>query len=188
MPVAKFDHGASVNQSKSRKERRSPIKPSAKARERPDLRDVPAVVVRLRGRNGPVDLVNLPMRDNGADMVLHIIAEHPNSCLMTPDLEYIQVADIVQVICPERGELIVDEVRRASVGKTPFRPLQAKLGTRGDIVGIANIPDTPEGRTLFKEILEEFRSIVGGAPSGYTLLTTDYGYIPVWELAKANAP
>lgn len=188
MPVAKPDPGANVIRNLNRKsQKRSAPTPSAKARDRPSLRDLPAVVVRLRGKSDPVELVNLPMRDNGADMVLHIIAEHPDACLMTSDLEYVRVADIVRVDCPERGEILIKALRHASGAGSAFRPLQVILGVRNqETVGIANIPDTPEGRKLFLEILREFRSTVDGAPSGYTFLTTDYGYIPVWEIAQDN--
>lgn len=186
MPVAKPDHGAFVNPNRNRKSKRNAVAPPAKARERPALRDIPAVVVRLRGRADPAELLNLPMRDNGADMVLHLIAAHPDACVMTADLECVRIGDIVRVDCPERGEILVDAARRTDAKTGPLKPIEVRIGTRNERVGIVNIPDAPEGRKLLREILEEYRSAIGGGPSGYTFFTTDHGYIPVWEVAAAN--
>lgn len=151
------------------------------------MRDLPAVVVRLKGRPDPVELINLPMRDNGADMVLHCIAAYPDAYAFTADGDQVvRFGDIVRVDCPERGEILIDEAKRRPASGEIFRPIQVFLSVRnGERVGIANIPDSPEGRKLFREILEQFRSVLGGR-SGYTLFTTDYGHIPVWELAAAN--
>lgn len=188
MPVVKPEQGAFVNRIQNRKSRkRSAILPSAKARERPELRDIPAVVVRLRDRAEPVELINLPVRDDGADMVLHLIAAFPAASLMTRDLEYVGVKDIVRVDCPERGEIMVEAARCGPASSMSFRPAELYLGTRNrERVGIANIPDTPDGWKLLRSILVDYRSVVGGGPSGYTLMTADWGYIPVWELAMAN--
>jgi hypothetical protein len=91
------------------------------------------------------------------------------------------------VVDPKRGEIEVDAARREAIPQSgPFRPIEVRIGTRNERVGLVNIPDSAEGLALLRYILREFRHDRDGQPSGYTLFTTDSGYIPVYEIAKAN--
>ena len=188
MPVPKPKTSEIVDLNKHRKQKgQGKMKPSPPAR--PELKDLPAVVVRTRG--GKIaELINLPMRDIGADMVLILIERHPEASLKTSDGAYLRLREIAMVVDPERGEIEVEAARQAADdAPAPFRPIQVRLNMRREeTVGLVNIPDSQEGATLLRYILEEFRRDRTGAPSGYTLFTTDYGYIPVHELAEANLP
>lgn len=188
MPVPKTKPSEVVDLSKHRKQRfGSKLGPPATSPVA--LTDLPAVVVKTR-RGRTVEIVNMPMRDAGADMVLTLIRQHPGSSLLTRDDDYVDLRDIAMVIDPKRGEIEVENARRSARDEAgPFRPIQVWLGTRrNERVGLVNIPDTEEGAALLRYILEEFRHDRQGAPTGYTLFTTDYGHIPVPELAKANPP
>jgi hypothetical protein len=100
----------------------------------------------------------------------------------------VEIRDIEMVVDPKRGEIEVEAARREAVAApAPFRPLEVRIGTRNERVGLVNIPDSAEGLALLRYILREFRHGRDGLPSGYTLFTTDNGYIPVYEIARANA-
>lgn len=187
MPVPKTKLSEVIDLNKHRK-RKTQVKLGPPAAARPPLMDLPAVVVKTKtGRTA--EIVNLPMRDAGADMVLSLIKSHPEAWLLTRDDDYVRLRDIAMVIDPERGEIEVEAARRkATANPGPFRALQVKIGTRGGEVGLVNIPDTAEGQALFRYILDEFRRGRDGQPTGYTFFTTDSGYIPVHEIAAANLP
>lgn len=185
MPVTRTKPSEVIDLNKHRKQKKQAmVGPPAAAR--PPLEDLPAVVVKTRnGRTA--EIVNLPMRDVGADMVLLLIRRHPAASLLTRDDDYVALRDIEMVVDPKRGEIEVDAARREAVSEPePFRPIEVRIGTRNDPVGLVNIPDSAEGLALLRSILREFRHGRDGQPSGYTLFTSDSGYIPVHEIARVN--
>ncbi len=54
-----------------------------------------------------------------------------------------------------------------------------------ELVGIVNIPESAVGHGIMKEI---FREQCGDDLRAYTLFTTDFGCLPVKELARVNLP
>ncbi len=149
--------------------------------------DIPSVVVRVRGRGERVLLVNVPQSEAGADLVLHLIGAHPDAAALTDDDEFVRFGDIVRVDCPERGEILIEEAKKALPEPAgAFRLIQVRLAMRAETrVGIFNIPDSPRGREVLEEIFEDYRS---NDLYAFTLYTTDYGHLTVRELAEANRP
>lgn len=187
MPVRKTKHSEVIDLNKHRKRRDQPMI-TVPATARPPLTDLPAVVVKTR-RGRTAEIINLPMRSAGADMVLLLIRLHPDGSLFTRDDDYVRIRDIAAVVDPKRGETEVEAAHREAVADpAPLRPIEVKIGTRDERVGLMNIPDTAEGAAIFRYILQEFRKGRDGQPSGYTFYTTDGGYIPVHEIAAANLP
>lgn len=186
MPVPRPKHGEITDLSKHR-QKKSTRTPSARPDPRPELADLPAVVVRRLDDPAPVELINLPMRDDGADMVLQLIRDHPDACAVDRDGRMFPFREIAQVICPVRGEMEIERAKTGPPASGAYRTIRVRLGTRNDeTVGIFNIPDTESGRKLLHAILVDYRRTTSGIE--YTLFTTDYGYLPVRELADANLP
>lgn len=66
-----------------------------------------------------------------------------------------------------------------TAGDAPARP-----EPKEELVGIVNIPDSEIGRQIMDEI---YLNHAGDDMRAYTLFSTDFGHIPVKELAKANS-
>lgn len=190
MSALKIKPGEITDLSKHRKQKeKGKTKPHCEARASVALCDVPAVTVR-RKDGKTAALVNLPRTEAGAELVLFLIRASPDACLMTDDGMSISLRDIAALTAPERDAAAVETARAdAAAEPMPFRHLSVLLGSRsGESVGLFNIPDCPEGTALFHGILQKYSLDHDGQPTGYTLFTTDYGYLPVHELAKANQP
>ncbi len=195
---------------------------SGKTRTPPRLTDIPSLRVRLAPDNREAILLNIPCNDSGIDLVLFLIATHPDAWGVTREQQpHIRFGDILHIGCPNPNDGWVDtadakketpspsgsyrhirvrtgrylsapQASRAnafihpsartstpSAAETPQRPEQEE-----EYVGIVNIPDSEIGLAIMEEI---YRDHLGDDIGAYTLFTTDFGHIPIKELARANA-
>lgn len=121
--------------SRQRKQKRKVPNPKLKdSPPRPRLVDVPAIIVRLKDRNDPVALINLPPSPTGADLVLCLIDAYPDASVLTTEITYVRLRDIVRVECPERGVLqVADRQAAASAPSGVFRPIKARLAVQRSV-------------------------------------------------------
>jgi hypothetical protein len=186
MPDHKSKLSEVVDLNKHRKAKKLP-KEGRPTSTKPPLTDLPALVVKTKdGRTAQI--VNIPTLTVGVEMVLSLIALHPDACLYTADDDYLLLCDIAIVVDPKRGEIEVEMSPGTAKANAPqFRQIQVKIGSRdATLVGLVNIPDSMEGLALFRCIVEAYRHGREGTPSGYTFYTDDSGHIPVHEIAAAN--
>lgn len=99
---------------------------------RPQLTDIPAIVVRVKQHEKPIFLINLPQSDYGANLVLHLVDAYPNASVLTSEMTYVRLGDIVRVDCPERGTLPVTD-RGTATPTGAFRPIKARLAVRRSV-------------------------------------------------------
>lgn len=168
--------------------------------EKPHLQprstELPAVIVRVKQHDVPVSLINIPQSSLGADLVLHMIGAHPEAEALTSDLAYVKFGDIVRVDCPERGELLIEEARKAvpePAGSNAWIRVRHAARVEKDEDGklnevpiqVFNIPDSERGRALLREIFDKYGS---RETHEYTLYTSENGHATVSSLAAANRP
>ena len=181
MAIPKSKNDTITDLTKRRKQRKKA--PELNPPKLAPYKDVPAIVIRVRGRDECAMLVNIPQTKAGVDLVIHLIDTYPDAHALTDEEDYIRFKDIVRIDCPKRGEILIEEARKAESLPGSPRCIQVRESMRNAETGIFNIPDTPQGRVLLAEI---FRNFSENDLYCYTLYTTDNGHIPVRELRDAN--
>lgn len=157
-------------------------------------REMPGVVVRVKGHAKAVTLVNIPQTETGTDLVLYMIGAHPDTAARTADGPYVNFGDIVTIVKPSCEDALVEEAKKMApespnsndwiAVRHPTRIERDGNGRIADVlIRICNIPNSVGGRELLQEIFEVYG---GRGAQEYTLCTLEQDDVPIRLLAEAN--